>query len=309
MSIFEFSSFEKSDSSKFDKTPLEKRESNKPEELRSLDETIALHLESGVFENFEKNNKSRLNKKQKKDYDSIFSKKKIIEMVESFADEIYGSQDEKKEKHLELFLKALDLAINIHSDQKPRPDGPYINHVLRVSEKIIGEYGVKDIDLIIAALLHDSVEDQSEKLADLISSDDKYISKKDKALLFINNNFGPRVEGVVSKLTNPEYKNEGSSSYYEKNKAYIEHIDEAIEDFDVFIIKLADFTDNVLNLESIEDVKKRLKLSHKYLPVIDLFIKRLDNFPDFPSKEKNIEIKNDLEEAYNIASDFIDKQK
>lgn len=287
----------------------EKRELTPDEKMAEHFES-SRRIESGNFEkiNFEKNNsKTPLNQKQKRDDDLVFAKEKLCRMVKSFIDENCDFTDEQKEQQLEKFTKALELAMEIHCDQKPRPDGPYVNHILRVSTRIIEEYGIKDLELLIAALLHDSVEDQSEKLANL-SNNDNNISKREKAFLFINDNFGKRVKNTVFKLTNIEHEDKNISQD-QKNKIYLEHVKEAIKDSDVFPIKLADFSDNALNLESVKDIEKRLKLSHKYLPVIDIFINQIEKAQDVFSSEKITEIKNNLLFAIKNINDFINNQE
>ena len=81
-------------------------------------------------------------------------KKEVLERLENF---------EQKEK----IIEAVDLALSLHSDQRPRPDGPYIDHILRGVNRLLN-LGVTDPDIIIASALHDSVEDQSSKLAEKI---------------------------------------------------------------------------------------------------------------------------------------------
>src|SRR5262245_39376058 len=59
--------------------------------------------------------------------------------------------------------EALELAARLHRHQR-RVREPYLNHLLRVAIRIIHYYGVTDVDIIIAALLHDSVEDHPFEL-------------------------------------------------------------------------------------------------------------------------------------------------
>jgi hypothetical protein len=281
-----------------------KRELTPDEEMAEYFES-SKRFESGNFEKI--NSGGLLNQKQKKDDNFAHAKEKLSKMVKSFIDENPDFTNEQKEQQLAKFTEALELAMKIHSDQKPRPDGPYVNHILRVSTRIIEEYGIKDLELVIAALLHDSVEDQSEKLANL-AINDKNIPEREKALLFIGDNFGERVKNTVFKLTNLEHEDK-SISQDQKNKVYLEHVKEAIEDPDVLPIKLADFSDNALNLESVKETERRLKLSHKYLPVIEVFIERLERAQDAFSQEKITEIKNNLLFAVDSTKDFINNQE
>lgn len=250
---------------------------------------------------------SPLNQKKRLDDESISIKRELVKMVELFINENSNLADEQKKQQLEKFTESLELAIDIHSDQKPRPDGPYVNHILRVSTRIVEEYGIKDIELVIAALLHDSIEDQSKKLADL-SGNQEDISEREKALLFINNNFGERVKNTVFKLTNAEYEDKNISQD-QKNKIYLEHVKEAIKDTDVLPIKLADFSDNALNLMSVKDNERRFKLSYKYLPVIECFLERLEKSQDIFDSNRLDKIKNNLEYAAHDIKRFINPQK
>ena len=60
-------------------------------------------------------------------------------------------------------LQALELAMNLHHDQKRKgTDIPYITHLWAVAS-IVGENGGTE-DQVIAALLHDSIEDQGDKI-------------------------------------------------------------------------------------------------------------------------------------------------
>ena len=60
--------------------------------------------------------------------------------------------------------KALELAARLHAADR-REREPYINHLLRVAIRIMSHYGVHDPNVVIAALLHDAVEDHADQLA------------------------------------------------------------------------------------------------------------------------------------------------
>ncbi len=235
------------------------------------------------------------------------TKNKIIENVTNFIDKNVEYSSAQKEQHKEKIKEAVNLALEIHKDQKPRPDGPYVNHILRVSKRIIDDYDIKDPEIIIAAILHDSVEDQSEKLANMTSLPDIY-SKREKSLFYIKNTFGQRVEKIIKKLTNPEIDTK-QLSQEEKNNIYKEHVQEAIKDPDVLPIKLSDFSDNALNLEIVFDSTKRLKLSKKYLPVMEIFIERLNNSHSIFSEEKISQMCNYLSIAINNTRKYIQTQE
>jgi guanosine-3',5'-bis(diphosphate) 3'-pyrophosphohydrolase len=59
-------------------------------------------------------------------------------------------------------LKAAETAARWHADQKSKGESgtPYINHLLEVASMVAEATKAKDPNLIVAALLHDAIEDQ-----------------------------------------------------------------------------------------------------------------------------------------------------
>lgn len=60
-----------------------------------------------------------------------------------------------------LLLKAARFSAEKHRDQRRKDShaSPYINHPLQVAETLASVGGVEDVSLLVAALLHDTVED------------------------------------------------------------------------------------------------------------------------------------------------------
>ncbi|MEM7453851.1 MAG: HD domain-containing protein [Planctomycetota bacterium] len=87
--------------------------------------------------------------------------------------------------NLRRLLEAASFAAARHATQtrKDKSGSPYINHPLKVAAMLAGPGGIADLDLLIAALLHDVVED-TETCAEEIR--DRY---------------GERVAGIVSEVT------------------------------------------------------------------------------------------------------------
>src|SRR5215469_13384196 len=92
--------------------------------------------------------------------------------------------------------EALELAGRLHAADR-RQREPYVNHLLRVALRIICHYGVRDPDVICAALLHDAVEDHA---SDLAATGDH-----PAALAVLAARFGPQVAALVEAVTNPVY--------------------------------------------------------------------------------------------------------
>ena len=92
-------------------------------------------------------------------------------------------------------LKAADAAARWHVNQKRKgaAQEPYINHLLEVASLVADATDGKDPDLVIAALLHDAIEDQEvpremiaeafgEEVAALVEevTDDKSLEKSER---------------------------------------------------------------------------------------------------------------------------------
>jgi (p)ppGpp synthase/HD superfamily hydrolase len=91
----------------------------------------------------------------------------------------------KNMEGIEKILYAASFAAKKHKDQKRKGnDGePYINHPLEVANMLVSVGGVHDTDVIVAALLHDTVEDTEASFEE------------------IADHFGIPVAGYVQELT------------------------------------------------------------------------------------------------------------
>ena len=99
-------------------------------------------------------------------------------------------------------LLAATFAADKHRDQRRKnaDASPYINHPLAVATVLANDGGVTDVELLTAALLHDTVEDTStshdeitelfgNEVSDLVSevTDDKSLPKERRKQLQIEN--------------------------------------------------------------------------------------------------------------------------
>lgn len=182
-----------------------------------------------------------------------------------------------------LLKKALLLADILHDDQKARFDGSYVSHVRRVCFRLYEEFGIEDSDTLIAGALHDSLEDQEHKLAEIMFANGYPQSEdtRSAAQHLLTTVFGGRVAQLVTAVTNLPVSPDMSVS--EKNQKYVDHIQEVIKDVSVFYIKLSDFLDNGTKLDSVTDPIAQVKLAQKYFPLYGILIRRM--------KEKDVAIK------------------
>ncbi len=182
---------------------------------------------------------------------------------ERFATEI-ASFPEADRRRLE---DALDLAARLHEgDHRERE--PYLNHPLRVTIRILSHYGVRDADVAVAGLLHDTVEDHPEGLAPG--------GGRQAALAALAGRFGPRAAGLVGSVTNPEY-----DPGRDRNEQYLEHVAESLERSPwARVVKASDFADNGAGL--IHTAGPRVeRLAAKYAPLVPV-LRDLIARPDTP---------------------------
>ena len=183
---------------------------------------------------------------------------------ERFAVEIatWGDADQRRMR------RALDLAARLHAGDR-RDREPYVNHLLRVAIRIMSHYGVRDADVVCAALLHDAVEDHPAELTG-------GSAEQSAALAVLAAEFGSRVAELVGVVTNPPYAPDR-----DEDEQYREHVADALRDNPwARVIKVSDFTDNGVGL--IHTTGPRLyRLAAKYAPLVPV-LRDLIARPDTP---------------------------
>jgi guanosine-3',5'-bis(diphosphate) 3'-pyrophosphohydrolase len=94
----------------------------------------------------------------------------------------------RPERNLALLLKALAFAAHKHRDQRRKdPEAsPYINHPIALAEVLAGEGGVTDLEVLAAALLHDTIEDTATSHEELVAQ------------------FGGRIAAIVAEVTDDQ---------------------------------------------------------------------------------------------------------
>ncbi len=190
---------------------------------------------------------------------------------ERFAGQVASWPEADRQK----LQRALDLASRLHAaDHRDRE--PYVNHLLRVAIRIMSHYGVSDLDVICAALLHDAVEDHPAELAGRAATAGGVQADQRAALAVLAAEFGPRVAELVGAVTNPEYA-PGRDAY----EQYREHVADSLRDCPwARVIKVSDFTDNGAGL--IHTTGPRLQvLAGKYAPLVPVLAELVAR-PDTP---------------------------
>ncbi len=149
------------------------------------------------------------------------------------------------EKHK--ILEALHFAAEKHQNQrrKGKDQAPYINHPIKVAFLISSEAGIDDVDVIIGAILHDTVEDTNTSLAE------------------ISDLFGERVSHIVEEVTDDKSLPKAArkeaqiahSSHLSKEAAIVKLSDKCCNIEDV-VISPAEGWENKRRLEYLEWAKQ-----------------------------------------------------
>lgn len=123
------------------------------------------------------------------------------------------------------FLAALSFAAYKHRDQRRKDVAktPYINHPINVANVLLNEAGITDEIVLIAAILHDTVEDTETSFEE------------------IEQQFGAQVKSVVAEVTDDK-----SLPQAERKQAQIEHAG-GLSDR-AKLLKLADKTANLRDM-------------------------------------------------------------
>jgi len=169
---------------------------------------------------------------------------------------IAGGRDDKQLKRIE---KAAYFAIEAHTGQKRRSGEDYVNHSFAVAG-IAHELGL-DSDTIIAALLHDTVEDTPVTLDQL-----KKKFGSDVATL---------VDGVTKMEVIQEFADQGNKTNQNAKAESLRKMMLAmVDDVRVVLIKLCDRLHNMRTLDAMS-AEKRKRIASETLEVFSPLANRL----------------------------------
>jgi guanosine-3',5'-bis(diphosphate) 3'-pyrophosphohydrolase len=168
--------------------------------------------------------------------DAVEEKKEIINRYRRL---LRKAKPILKEGDARLIKRAFTISLEAHKDMRRKSGEPYIFHPLTVAEICVEEIGLGTTS-IVAALLHDVVEDTNIQLAD------------------IERIFGNKISRIVDGLTKIRGVFEYGSSQQAEN--FRKMLFTLSEDVRVILIKLADRLHNMRTLDSMPR-NKQLKVS------------------------------------------------
>ena len=157
-------------------------------------------------------------------------------------------QDYIPKDDINTILKAVDFSKDAHNNQKRKSGEPYINHPIEVS-KILANIKL-DTSSIVAGLLHDTIEDTSISLTQIIEL------------------FGNEVASLVDGLTKiNNYSLKVNNLKLGEN--YRKLLLASTKDLRVILIKLADRLHNMKTLNYLDDHHKKIRIA---LETLEIFV-------------------------------------
>lgn len=164
-----------------------------------------------------------------------YSEAEIKELARLYKDLLKGTYQELTTKDKKSIRKAFDLSVEAHKDQRRQSGEPYVYHPIAVAKIVADEIGLGATS-IVAALLHDVVEDTSYTLED------------------IEQIFGETVTRIVNGLTKIKSLSNENSSLQAEN--YRKMLLTLHDDVRVILIKIADRYHNMLTLDAMVPEKQ-----------------------------------------------------
>lgn len=205
-----------------------------------------------------------------KDYDCV----SLAEMLRAHFVRFYPVADTER------LNDAIQVASYLHRFDVRRgnranlPNPPYIEHPLRVALRINRYFAAGDPNLVIAAILHDTVEDHPMEFADFegVAAVTTWGSARQNALTFISKHFGYSVASIVELVSNPilpvgTSKEDKVAAYHRHVKALVDISEAAL------ILKFSDFVDNAGSLHhhyEYNDPKAKYFID-RYSPLLEVY--------------------------------------
>ena len=147
--------------------------------------------------------------------------------------------------------KAIIISARAHEGQyrKGSTNNPYVEHPFSVA--LISQKYIDDEEVFIAALLHDILEDVSDK---------KY-SRAD-----MQRDFGATVLGIVEDVTEPDITEPTEEAWLERKQSYIDHLAE-VNDIRPLIVSTADKIHNMSEI-----ILSKTNRSYDYILIATLIL-------------------------------------
>ncbi len=209
------------------------------------------------------------------------------EIARRYKDLLKGAYQSFESSDKKEIRKAFDIALEAHSNQRRKTGEPYIFHPIAVAKIVAYEIGL-DSTSIVAALLHDVVEDTDYTLED------------------IERLFGENVARIVNGLTKISHlKKEQNASVQAEN--FRKMLLTLNDDVRVILIKIADRLHNMQTMDAMP-THKQLKISSETLYIYAPLAHRLGLY-NIKTELENLGLKYTEPEIYTDILDKITQSK
>lgn len=148
----------------------------------------------------------------------------------------------------------------------------YIFHPLRNTARLV-RWGVTDVEILVASLFHDTVEDHPHEYASFFGGVTNLTEEEAREFSYgyIETHYGQRVARIVKNMSN-DIMDRSTTTGAERRAAYIVHVTAVVyEDVDTFLTKLSDFCDNALSLHFNATSKSRSYFASRYVALPAVF--------------------------------------
>ncbi|WP_372776444.1 bifunctional (p)ppGpp synthetase/guanosine-3',5'-bis(diphosphate) 3'-pyrophosphohydrolase [Mangrovibacterium sp.] len=209
-------------------------------------------------------------------------------LIADYYNDLYRSFDQRiSEEGRDRIRKAFEFANNAHAGVKRKSGEPYIIHPIAVANIVSSEIGLGATS-IIAAILHDVVEDTDYTLTDM------------------ENLFGKKVARIVDGLT--KLSDEFTAQHDSKQATNFRKMLMTLsDDVRVILIKLADRLHNMRTLDSMAP-HKQLKIAAETLYIFAPLAHRLGLYA-IKTELEDLSLKYKQPETYNLIRFRMQSQK
>lgn len=169
-----------------------------------------------------------------------------------------ANNEEELMTDISVFLRALHFAADMHRDQRRKDPhaSPYINHPICVAQILSDIGGVDDLDVLSAAVLHDTVEDTEATMHDIELA------------------FGMRIARIVEEVTDDKLLEKA-----ERKQAQVDHAPHISREG--ALVKVADKIANVRDVGANPPKKWAPERRQQYLDWAERVVQRCK--PDNPA--------------------------
>ena len=205
------------------------------------------------------------------------------EIAKRYKDLLKGAYQSFTDSDKKEIRKAFDIAVEAHIGQRRKTGEPYIYHPIAVAKIVAYEIGL-DTTSIVAALLHDVVEDTNYTIED------------------IERLFGENVSRIVNGLTKISHlkKDQDASVQAENFRKMLLTLN---DDVRVILIKIADRLHNMQTMDAMP-IDKQIKIASETLYIYAPLAHRLGLY-NIKSELENLGLKYTESEVYNDIAEKI----